>query len=558
VAKKTKNNDDPKHDSTYWLDNIEKSQSDLEKYNKRCDRIRKRYLYESSASTALRKYQLLWSNMELLKPATYARCPLPVVNPRWTNNDNDIDRMLCQMIEKTLTVQIDLSNFNHSMELVRDDYLLYGRGWSRLTYEATFDSVTSEYLDYEDMGDEDEQDVPQPEEKLTDERICVEFVDRKDLVYPPKSRHWCELPWLAIRAYKTKPEVEKRWGKEVADKMQFSKNPGNTSRDERKNFDSAEDQAEIWEIWNKDEKWVAWVSFGYDGFIEKGDPYLHFQDFYPGPKPCFATMSGDLIPVPDFHFYEDQANEVDILTQRIAGLSDSLKVAGWYPGGPQGEGSPEIEKVLRPGFENRLVAVSAWDVFTQGTKNSAPIVFLPITDIVNCIKECISLRQQVIEDVYSITGISDIMRGVTQAEESAAAVGLKGTWGSVRLKQKQGELARYARDLFRQMTEVIAQCFSVETLMECSMTELPTDADIQELAQKMQMQAQQAQVMAAHSIAPPGAPQAAQGQPPAGGMQPPRPMLPPQQTPVQQAPMAPKPPVPPQGVPVPPQQGMTQ
>jgi hypothetical protein len=44
--------------------------------------------------------------------------------------------------------------------------------------------------------------------------------------------------------------------------------------------------------------------------------------------------------VPDFIFYQDQCDEIDALTKRIAALTDSLKLVGFYPGGPQGEGFP--------------------------------------------------------------------------------------------------------------------------------------------------------------------------------------------------------------------------
>ena len=45
-------------------------------------------------------------------------------------------------------------------------------------------------------------------------------------------------------------------------------------------------------------------------------------------------------------------------TARIAALSESLKLVGFYPAGPAGEGAPEIERAVTPGFENRHFALA--------------------------------------------------------------------------------------------------------------------------------------------------------------------------------------------------------
>ena len=57
------------------------------------------------------------------------------------------------------------------------------------------------------------------------------------------------------------------------------------------------------------------------------------------------------------------------------------------------------------------------------------------------------LRKQVIEDIYQIMGISDIMRGATDPSETLGAQQLKTQNGSTRTRDKQQELVRIARDL---------------------------------------------------------------------------------------------------------------
>jgi hypothetical protein len=89
----------------------------------------------------------------------------------------------------------------------------------------------------------------------------------------------------------------------------------------------------------------------------------------------------------------------------------------------------------------------------------------------------IDLRRQVIDDVYQIIGLSDIMRGSTVASETLGAQQLKQQNGSYRVRDKQNELVRAARDLVRIGAEIMANEFSRKTLEAMAQMDLPTEAD---------------------------------------------------------------------------------
>ena len=49
--------------------------------------------------------------------------------------------------------------------------------------------------------------------------------------------------------------------------------------------------------------------------IDERDDPLGVEGFFPCPKPLYATTTSDtLVPVPDFVLYQDQAMELDILS----------------------------------------------------------------------------------------------------------------------------------------------------------------------------------------------------------------------------------------------------
>mgnify|MGYP003331216572 CR=1 FL=1 len=80
---------------------------------------------------------------------------------------------------------------------------------------------------------------------------------------------------------------------------------------------------------------------------EKDDP-LGLEGFFPCPKPLYATTTSDsLVPVPDFVLYQDQAVELDILSDRIDGLVKALRVSGVYDAS-----QPALQRLMTEGDNN--------------------------------------------------------------------------------------------------------------------------------------------------------------------------------------------------------------
>jgi hypothetical protein len=142
------------------------------------------------------------------------------------------------------------------------------------------------------------------------------------------------------------------------------------------------------------------------------------------------------------------------------------------------------------------------------------IEWIPLDMVMSALQGCIQARGQLIDDVYQVTGIADIMRGDTDPDETAAAQRIKADWGSSRVRDKQKELARFARDVLRIMGQVIAAKFAPETLGAMSNVQLlPSPEAKAAITAQLQAQGQQAQMMAARAQA--------MGQPPPPPFQPP-------------------------------------
>ena len=94
-------------------------------------RVKKLFRYENSTTVKRRKFQLLWSNIEILKPAVYAKRPSPAVSNRWKDGDA-VARIACELLERNLDFQFDVMDYDLAFKQLRDDFLLYARGVVRL------------------------------------------------------------------------------------------------------------------------------------------------------------------------------------------------------------------------------------------------------------------------------------------------------------------------------------------------------------------------------------------------------------------------------------------
>ncbi|KZS49712.1 hypothetical protein FHT72_001174 [Rhizobium sp. BK077] len=495
-----------------WQQELERAQRYFKTWHDRCVKIEKIYLDQQSdqTSAAKRRFPMLWANTSVLQPAVYARVPQPVVERRF-KDAQPVARMASELVERNLAYTGDEADIDSIMRAVRDDFLLCARGTVWLRYEADFEPLDMGVqpsappasgglpegllgglpsgLPSGLPGDGIGENGGAPPEVISDERVCIDYVHWSDFLHSP-ARRWKDVTWVARRVPMTDEELGKRFGPDAMASLQAQATGSNkgTSQTERA---ENEDKTHVWEIWCKSENYTVWIADGAPVALEVSEPPLDLTHFWPCPRPAYGTMStSSLIPVPDYVYYQQQCDEIDLLTKRVNKLTDQLRLKVFYPSG-DGAISPAIEKAMRPDNDAVMVPIPEWAAFTDKGGSKA-IVTLPIDEVQKVIIACIQARKQLIEDVYQITGISDIVRGDTQASETATAQRIKSQWGSIRIRDRQSELARFARDIIRLAGEIICDQFQPETLMLVSGIKLPTMAEKQQVQLQMQMAAQQA------------------------------------------------------------------
>lgn len=456
--------------SRAWLNRIVDAEKALREYQTKSDNIDKLYanLNRLSSDNRDREFQMFWANIQVLGPSIYARPPAPVVTPRF-QNQKPIPMAASELLERSITVSFEQEDIDGTMRLIRDDLSVLARGVAWCRYESKQESGTYS------------------------ERVCIEHVDRKDFLHEP-ARKWQEVDWVAKRSWLTRREMRKRFRKTSGDAYQGA--TFETQKEDRDNgaADPME-KAGVWEIWSKGDNKVLWVTEGVDVLLDEDKPHLTLDNFFPCPKPAYGTVQRrSLVPVPDMVFYKDQLEEINELTGRIHALADAIKVRFFYPSGA-GEIGDAVEAAVKSHDDRSIgVPISNWAALGElGTKDV--IIWMPIEMIANTIVQLVTLRKQLIDDVYQITGLSDIMRGATDPNETLGAQELKSQYGSVRVRDRQDELVRVARDLTRIVAEIMSENFQGKTLLDMSQMELPTDADIAKQIKPLEAQAKQIPAM---------------------------------------------------------------
>lgn len=507
-----------------WLEIIDKHETAFQPWRDRCRKIEKIYTEQRRTnSKSKRRYAILWANISTLQPTVYARLPKPIVTRRFKDKDK-VARKAGEMIERGLVYDLDKEDFNAVMRKGRDDLLLYSRGTSWNRYDAEFEPMM------DDAGAPQMDEEGKPLERITSEKVKTEFVHWYDFGHA-FGRVWEEVPQVWRKVYMDRKELIARFGEKIGKAIPLDHGPKSNDTTEHKD---AKTKATVYELWDKISKKVYWIARGYAELCDEKPPLVDLEGFFPCPKPMYGTLSTDsLIPIPDYVYYQDQAEEIDDLTNKIDKLLDSLKLVGFYPAGT--EGTAAIIKAMKPDSTDLLVPVAGWNAFAE-RGGSGQIQWVPIDIVITVLEGCYTARERIIQDIYQIMGLSDIQRGQTDPNETAEAQSLKSQYGSMRTQERQAIVQEFARDNIRIIGEIMAEKFQPETLLMMTGMKIPTAEEVQSFLMKQQLeqqkmaQAAQAQAVQAQQMpggSPPPSPNGMpQGSPPnMNGQMPPQPGL---------------------------------
>jgi hypothetical protein len=469
----------------YWHDQIETAIKIFDKWEKRGLKVVKRYRDERDAIEMPRmKFNILWSNIQVLFPALYGRQAKPEVSRRYMDQD-PVGRLASTMLERVMEYETtQFGDFDAAMSGAVQDRLLPGRGTAWIRYEPV---IVNDRPDEGELDNTEESQVyntvEDPVERIDAAHSPIDYVYWSDFLHSP-ARTWDEVWWVARAVYMTKEEGVERFGdvfKNVSLTSQNTDMDGKNPLTAKMTYDK---KAMVYEIWNKRTGKVCWIAKGYPQALDERDDPLELDEFFPCPKPLMATTTtGTMIPVPDYCEYEDQAQELDNLTQRIYLLTKACKAVGVF-----NAEFKELARMFSEGVDNKLFPVTGWAAMSEKGGLKGAIDMMDTSQIIVTLRELYAAREQVKQSIYEIMGISDILRGSSKAQETLGAQQLKANFGSLRLKSSQGDVAKFATDIYKLKAQVICKFYPPELIVQMSgVMNTPDGQDPQMLQAALQM-----------------------------------------------------------------------
>lgn len=454
-----------KESASRWLSELQLAKREDERWLKRGKKIVKRYRDERQGwSDANKKYNILWANIQTMLPALYGKTPRADVQRRFKDQD-PVGRTAAQILERALQYEIDhYGDFDSAVKSAVLDRLLPGRGTVWVRFETKEQEIPEQVEEQQEMQAE-AAGLPEPQE-YEYECTPVDYVFWEDFRYSP-ARCWDEVTWVARRVYMTREEGMKRFGDSFKD-VPLTNEPIGLDEMKKQGIEvaGAEDmkKAVVWEIWHKPSECVYWIAEGWQSVLDKKEDPYGLDGFWPCPRPLFATQTTDtLVPVPDYALYQDQAEELDKVTQRIAMLVEAVKVVGVYDASMTG-----VQRMLSEGVNNTMIPVDNWAAFAEKGGVKGTIDWLPLDMVLMALRECYQAREQTKQVIYEITGLSDIIRGASMASETATAQQIKSQYASLRLRRLQTDVAQFASEILRIKAQIMCDLYRPETLIQMS------------------------------------------------------------------------------------------
>jgi len=420
------------------------------------------------------KVNLFWSNTQVIKSNIYAKPPKVDVVRLYNDHKDDVARVAAEILKRILNSGLEkvCSDFDAAAFNGIEDYLIPGMGQMWLDYKPYFEP-------YEIPAQIDpmtgvEIAPAQKAERIADEDAPSEHINWEDFRYSP-ARTWEEVRWTAKRVFMSRAEAAKRFGADIVKLLPTTKAEGKVKT---KNGTLAPQDAPwariaVWEIWSKIDRKVYWYVAGFDQCLDCRDDPLQLEHFFPCPKPLVAnTTTSNFIPRPDYMFAQDQYTQIDELTTRITYLTRACKMVGAYD-----KNTTALGRIFQEGMENQMIPVDNWAAFAEKGGVKGTMDFVPIEVAAAVIEKLTGQREILIQKLYEVMGIADIMRGNSNPNETLGAQRIKAQFGSARLQYKQSEIDKWATEAQQIKAQIICTHWQPETIIRRSNIMMSPDAE---------------------------------------------------------------------------------
>jgi hypothetical protein len=493
-----------------WKQELTHAKEWLKPWHEEGKEILKRLKSVRPKNSAERRVNLFTSECLTKRAILYGKTPTVDVSRRWKDAEDDLARVGAEMVSRLLNDDIASGSdgYQRALGYSLEDRLYVGMGQGRVRYEAkterqhgvdtdsykgTADGATAtstlasrvssrsgtgavvpvDVGPLEANGPGMQASPPNdaaPPESITYECVKVDYAFWQDFLWSP-CKYWEVNRWVAFGNDMGRKALATRFNKATNPNVLVDGATlplDTTTPPEGRKKDEPEPpwgRARVWEIWDKDEHEVLWVTESGTVLEVRKDPY-GLKNFFPCPRPLFSLVTTEeLIPRPDFVLAEDLYNDLDTLSTRMHLLRTALRVVGFY----DASSKDELADLMNDTSENRMIPVQNWAALSEKGGISGAVQFFPVQEVAAALlalsQEYLALEAR----LYQVTGWSDILRGQGAATAvTATEQRIKANFGSARVQAIQDDFARFASELQALKYELICNLYEPSEIVRQS------------------------------------------------------------------------------------------
>lgn len=461
-------------DGKFWIGEIYAAQKKIKQWQERAKKTYEIYVDKAGSESKAVNLNLFNSNTSILLAALYARIPEPDVARRFHDSTDQVGRVASMILQRALSYELET---DHYFDTVAKNIILdrlvagAGVGWVRYDCESHEEEISPALGDFQltDSQDELTEDVePETKTVIDHEDTPIDYVHWKDFFWSP-ARTWDEVTWVARRVYMDRQALISRFGEDTAKLIPVATDETNDSK--VKLGEAVTGKSEIYEVWDKTTKTVYFVSLQCDELLDEVEDPLGLTSFFPTPKPLFANLTTEeLMPVPDYTLHQTLYKQAENLNNRITKLTSTIRTVGVFD-----KKQGQLQQLLSETPESEMIGVENWQNFSEAGGMKGSMDFLPIEQPAAVLANLRAELQSTKEQIYELTGISDIIRGESQQYVTAQAESMKGQYASSRILPLQQSIAQYFSELINLKAQIICKLYEPQRILERAGQLFPSD-----------------------------------------------------------------------------------
>lgn len=477
----------------FWLKWLKSAKKAAKPHWKHTEAAYKEYeLAQSSDDGAnnLRGYPLYWAACQTLEPAYYSLTP-KIISKRKYGIENDLALTMALIAERLGQFLVDNGNFDEAMCAARADFIHAAKATTQVVYTAEMEPSRQPLQVLEQNGEASYYETD-PEslyngEVLKDDagfyyekkvareesqRIFLAPACYDEILHTPTAKTNAEITEIAYKFRLDKETAEKKFNPEGDKTLPYSSKNTDEGSGSDDDLDCLIEELEGWECYCLESKTVYWVCEKYtDGFLHKeSDPY-GLRKFYPSPGFILSNKKRkSLYTTPTYVYLEATSNQLHSLYERIFSLIDSVRRRALVF-----NASPELIQALNSlSGQEFIQAGEITDILEKGGIQNL-VQYVPVKELVDCLAETVQLEGHFKNNFYEWFGVPDILRGISDPSETAAAQGIKSDAAHDRFKYNKKQMVDLARDSAEMLLDLGLRVLSDQKIAQiCGYEYLPS------------------------------------------------------------------------------------